>query len=208
MANEAKPLEQAAGPGKGRPRMKKTTTIFLVAVLALALASQAQAAGIYFGLQGGWAQDKASFSNITFNTDSSFLYGVKAGIRIFTLAVEVNYYQVAHNLNPSNPADTFPARKVDYNYVGVNVRWILPLLFLNPYITGGYGYYYADIQSIEKQRDGGFNIGAGLEIMLGRRFAIAAEGKYQKVKFAVSGTTTGILSSNQFTVSGGLNFYF
>ncbi|MGA2533118.1 MAG: outer membrane beta-barrel protein [Candidatus Aminicenantales bacterium] len=189
--------------------MKKTATIFLVAVLVLAFTSQAQAAvGIYFGLQGGWAQETASFSNITFNTDSSFLYGVKAGIRIFTLAVEVNYYQVAHNLDPSNPVDTFPARKVDYNYAGINVRWILPLLFLNPYLTGGYGYYSADIQSIDTKRDGGFNIGAGLEIMLGRRFAVAAEGKYQKVKIAVSGATTGTLSSGQFTVSGGLNFYF
>lgn len=189
--------------------MKRAPLVAFVSLLALAFPSPSRAAaGVYFGLQGGWAQEKASFDQIRFNTDTSFLYGIKAGIKIFTLAAEVTYYQVAHNLDPSNPADTFPARKVDYSYIGVNIRWILPLAFLNPYLTGGYGYYSADLQSIVAKRDGKFNIGAGLELMLGRSFAIAAEGRFQKVKLGLTGGTTGTLSSGLFTVSGGLNFYF
>ena len=189
--------------------MKKVRHVGFVALLLILLITNAHAfLGLYFGLQGGWAQEKATFESIKFNTDTSFLYGVKAGIRSANVALELDYHQVAHNLNPANPADTWAGRKVDYSYIGLNLRWLFSLLFLNPYLTGGYGYYTADIQSVDTQKKGGFNVGAGLELRLGRKFALVAEGKYHRASFDVQAGTVGTLTLNHWTLSGGFNLYF
>ncbi len=189
--------------------MRPAVRYAAVPVFVLLLASHGLAVtGFYLGFLGGWAQEKAKFENIQFNTDTSFIYGVRAGVRISTVAVEIAYAQVAHNLNPSNPVQTWPGRDVDYNYVGVNLRWIIPVFFLNPYLTGGLGYYTADLESLERKRDAGFNIGAGIEIMLGRTFALVAEGKFHTVHFDLTGGEIGTLKLDHVTITGGLNIYF
>jgi len=189
--------------------MHKARNVGLAFLLSLILTGNAHGSpGLYFGLQAGWAQEKARFEAIKFNSDTSFLYGVKAGVRAADLALEFDYHQVAHKLNPANPADTWAGRKVDYTYIGLNLRWLFSFLFLNPYLTGGYGYYTADIQSVDTQRKGGYNLGAGVELRLGRKFALVAEGKYHRVSFNVQDGTIGTLTLNHWTLSGGFNLYF
>ncbi len=187
--------------------MKRTIAgLILVATLAVA-APDARAGIVYLGLQGGVSRQKASLSGITFDADTSFLYGVRAGVRILSLAVELNYFQAAHNLTTGGVmVPTWSDREVDYSYLGVNVRWtILPLPVVNPYLTVGYGYYAADIHEIDKDRNGGFNVGAGVELMLGKSFSLLAEGKYHHVSLDIDAEK---MKLGNFTLSGGLNFSF
>ncbi len=187
--------------------MKRTIAgLALVATLAVAV-PDARAGVVYLGLQGGVSRQKASVSGIKFDADSSFLYGVRAGVTILSLAVELNYFQAAHNLFTGSLAlPGWNDREIDYNYLGVNVRWnILPLPVVHPFLTVGYGYYTADVRNIDKDRSGGFNAGAGVELMLGKSFSLLAEGKYHHVKLDVDSET---MKLGNFTLSGGLNFYF
>ena len=185
--------------------MKKTFAVVVISICLLGLASQAQAGILFLGIQGGVSNQKASFSGISFDKDATFLYGLKAGVNIMTLTLELNYFQAAHNINTSDlSADMWRNRAVDYSYLGANVRWNFPLLVVRPYITVGYGYYTADIKHIDKDSQGGINAGAGVEIMLGKKISIAAEGKYHHVKFHVLDNS---LKVGDFTLTGGLNFH-
>jgi opacity protein-like surface antigen len=187
--------------------MKRTIAgLVLVATLIVA-APDARAGIVYLGLQGGLSRQKASLSGITFDADTSFLYGVRAGVKILSLAVELNYFQAAHNLMQSGLSlPDWGDREIDYSYLGVNVRWIiLPLPIINPYLTVGYGYYAADIHEIDKDRNGGFNVGAGVELMLGKSFSLLAEGKYHHVSLDIDAQK---MKLGNFTLSGGLNFTF
>jgi opacity protein-like surface antigen len=178
----------------------------LVATLGLA-APDARAGIVYLGLQGGVSRQKASLSGLSFDADSSFLYGARAGVKVLSLAIELEYFQAAHNLFTSGIAvPAWNDRHVDYNHLGVNVRWtILPLPVVHPYLVAGYGSYTADVKDIGKDSNGGFNIGAGVELMLGKSVSLLAEGRYHHVKLNVDAET---LKLGNFTLAGGLNFYF
>jgi len=56
--------------------MKKIAAGIVLALCVFSLVPKAQAGFIYFGLQGGLSMQKAKFSDITFNADTSFLYGI------------------------------------------------------------------------------------------------------------------------------------
>jgi opacity protein-like surface antigen len=186
----------------------KRTIAGLVLVATLAVAAPDAGAGIvYLGLQGGLSRQKASLSGITFDADTSFMYGVRAGVNVLSFAVELNYFQAAHNLVQSGlSVPAWTDREVDYSYLGINVRWIiLPLPIVHPYLTVGYGYYTADIHEIDKDRNGGFNFGAGVELMLGKSFSLLAEAKYHRVSLDIDAQK---MKLGNFTLSGGLNFYF
>jgi len=186
--------------------MKKITTVIGLVLFVLCLVPKTQAGFIYLGLQGGLSMQKAKFSDITFNTDASFLYGAKAGVKFMMLAVELNYFQAAHNLDPKDiSVPMWRDRKVDYSYLGANVRWIFPILVVQPYLTAGYGFYTADIHDIDKDQNGGFNIGAGVELMLGEKFSLSAEGKYHHVTLDI---TTESFKVGDFSLTGGFNIYF
>lgn len=187
--------------------MKKTiAALVLVATLGLA-APDARAGSVFMGIQGGVSRQKADVSGIKFDADSSFLYGVRAGVRITTLAVELNYFQAAHNLfTGSLGVPGWNDREIDYSYLGVNVRWtILPLPVIHPFLTVGYGYYAADVQDIDKDSNGGYNVGAGVELMLGKSLSLLAEGKYHRVSIDIDAEK---MKLGNFTLSGGLNFCF
>ncbi|MHB8093696.1 MAG: outer membrane beta-barrel protein [Candidatus Aminicenantales bacterium] len=184
--------------------MKKALIGILLILAVAAAGAKAEAGVFYLGVQGGLSQQKAKLSDIKFNSDTSFLYGLKGGIKIATLALELNYFQAAHNLT-SEAGGGWDNRAIDYNYLGANLKWIFPLLVVQPYITVGYGYYTADIHDFGKDKNGGFNAGAGVELVLGKSFSISAEGKYHHVKLNVDAQN---LSLGNFTLSGGLNFYF
>lgn len=186
--------------------MKKITTGLAMALLAFGLVPKAEAGLIYLGLQGGISKQKASFSDIKFNTDTSFLYGAKAGVKFMMFAVELNYFQAAHNLDSNDiSVSMWRDRKVDYSYLGANMRWIFPILVVQPYITAGYGFYAADIHDIDKDNNGGFNLGAGVELMLGKKFSLSAEGKYYHVTLDIDAKSFKV---GDFSLTGGINIYF
>ena len=186
--------------------MKKMTAGLVMVLLAFCLVPKAEAGLIYLGLQGGLSMQKAKFSNMTFNTDTSFLYGAKAGMKFMMFAVELNYLQAAHNLDSTDiSVPMWRDRKVDYSYLGVNLRWIFPILVVQPYLTAGYGYYAVDIHDIDKDHNGGFNLGAGVELMLGKKFSLSAEGKYHHVTLDIDAKSFKV---GDFSLTGGINIYF
>jgi opacity protein-like surface antigen len=186
--------------------MKKITAGIGLVLFVLCLVPKAQAGFLYFGPQGGLSMQKAKFSDITFSTDTSFLYGIKAGAKFMMFAVELNYFQAAHNLDANDiSVPMWQDRKVDYSYLGANVRWIVSILVVQPYLTAGYGFYTADIHDIDKDRNGGFNVGAGVELMLGEKFSLSAEGKYHHVTLDIN---TESLKVGGFSLTGGFNIYF
>lgn len=160
----------------------------------------------FIGVQGGWSSQKPKLTNVEFDSDTSFLYGARAGVKFLMLALEVNYFQAAHNLIVKDGiALVWNGREVDYSYLGLNLRVYIPLVIVHPYFTAGYGYYRAHIKDIGKDRDKGFNIGVGAELRLGDKFSLLAEGKYHRVKVNIDESEW---TMGDFTLSGGFNIYF
>lgn len=187
--------------------MKKTWMVAVVLAFSLFFTSNALGqGGLYLGIQAGYSAQKPSLKDIEFNTNTSFLYGVRAGVKFMMVALEANYFQAAHNLELKELV-TFDwgGREIDYNYIGLNFKYFLPLPLLHPYLTAGYGYYTASIRDIDKDTEGGFNIGLGLELMVGKKFSLLAEGKYHHVKLDIEQRD---LKIGNFSLSGGINIYF
>jgi opacity protein-like surface antigen len=173
----------------------------LAAVLAVPAFSQV---GIYLGAFGGTSAQSPSAENVHFDTDTTFVYGLRAGVRVLMLGVELNYFRAAHNLQIGGGTLINWDQKInDYSYIGVNGKLYFPLLMLQPFITAGYDT--ADIQAIDKDNDGGFNFGAGLDLKLGRRFSLTAEGRWHKVSLSIQNVS---LDLGDFTLWGGFQFHF
>jgi opacity protein-like surface antigen len=187
--------------------MRKACLVPCVVVLLLALPRPSSAqAGIYMGLQGGLSLQKPSLENVDFGTDTTFVYGLKAGVKLMMFAVELQYFQAAHDMRLDELAVLdWDGRRVDYSHVGVSLKYLFSLVMVSPYLCLGYGYYTADIAAIDKDRDAGYNIGAGVEVKLGGKFGIAAEGRYHRVKLDIGGEG---LRVGDFTLVAGLHFYF
>jgi opacity protein-like surface antigen len=186
--------------------MKRMIGLGLVAVLLLAAVPAFSQVGLYIGGFGGVSQQKPSFDAAQFNTDTTFVYGLRGGVRILMLALEVSYFRAGHNISMGDFV-TFQWNGLqnDFSYVGASLRWIFSLAILHPYLTAGYGYYTADIKSIDKARDGGYNFGAGLEIAFGSKISLVAEGKYHHVIVDISKISLGL---GDFIMTAGLNFNF
>jgi len=187
--------------------MKKIAIPVLALVFLAGLSSNAYPqAGIYFGGYGGTSAQTPSFKDVQFDTNTTFLYGLRAGVRFMMFAVELNYFVAGHNIEPNNYL-LFNLSKLenDYSYIGLNLKYIFSLTILHPFLTAGFGYYTADIQNIQKDSEGGYNFGAGLEIMLGRKFSLLAEGKYHHVAVDIRELHIGL---GNFTLTAGLNIYF
>jgi opacity protein-like surface antigen len=162
--------------------------------------------GFYIGPQVGYSLQKPSLSDIKFSTDSSLLYGARAGVKILMFALELNYFQAAHNFELKELVTfDWADREIDYNYLGLNAKVYFPMLLLHPYLTAGYGYYHAKIFEIDEDTAKGFNFGGGLELQLGDKFALLAEGKYHHVTMEIDGEE---LKIRDFTIVGGFNFFF
>jgi opacity protein-like surface antigen len=155
----------------------------LLAVLSVPAFSQI---GITLGAFGGTSVQTPSALSFEFDTDTTFVYGLRAGLRILMFGVELNYFQAAHNILVGGAGLADWDEKInDYSYVGINGKVYFPILMLQPFVTAGYGYYTADIQNIDKDNDGGLNIGAGLDLRLGKRFSLTAEGRWQKIVVSI-----------------------
>jgi len=187
--------------------LKKISIFFIALILFLLFPSNSFAqVGIYLGLQGGFDAQKPSLEGVEFNTDTTFIYGIRAGVKFLMLALELNYFQTAHNLSlENNLVSDWNNREVNYNFFGLNLKYFFSILMVHPYLTFGYGYYTADIQNIDKDTNGGYNLGLGIELMVGKKFSLGAEGKYNQVKLDIKNKDFGL---RDFTVSGGFNIYF
>jgi hypothetical protein len=187
--------------------MKKAILPAMALFFLAGLASNAYPqAGIYFGGYGGYSAQTPSFEGVTFDTNTTFLYGLRAGVRFMMFGAELSYFTAGHNIEMQDYfLFNWNGLENDYSYIGLSLKMFFPLAILYPYITAGYGYYTADIHNIDKDNDGGYNFGAGLEIMLGRKFSILAEGKYHHVKVNISDFQLGL---GNFTLTAGLNIYF
>jgi len=186
--------------------MKRTIVVALVlAVLWPAARAQAQI-GLYVGGYAGISEQKPSFDPATFNTDTTFVYGLRGGIRILMLALEVNYFRAAHNISMGDFV-TFQWNGLqnDFSYLGLSLRWIFSLAILHPYLVGGYGTYTAAVQTAETGKDGGYHFGAGLEVSLGSKISVVVEGKYHHVTVDFSKFSLGL---GNFILTGGLNLNF
>jgi len=190
--------------------MPKRLILPAAALILLAAAAPAYSQSIFLGAFGGYSAQTPEFQNVQFTTDTTFVYGLRAGLRLLTFSVELMYFQAAHNINVGGGTLIDWNGKInDYSYIGVNAKLYFPLLFLNPYITAGYGYYAVDIQSIDKAHNGGLNVGAGLELKLGSKVGLTAEGRWHNVSVSLVTNLIPIsLSVGDFTLCGGINFYF
>lgn len=175
----------------------------LLAVLSVPAFSQI---GIYLGAFGGTSVQTPSALSFEFDTDTTFVFGLRAGLRILMFGIELNYFQAAHNILVGGAGLADWDQKVnDYSYVGVNGKVYFPILMLQPFLTAGYGYYTADIRAIDKDNDGGLNIGAGLDLRLGKRFSLTAEGRWQKIVVSIQDIE---LSLGDWTFWAGFQVHF
>jgi len=183
---------------------------YLIAAIAMVLMGVSAVngysqVGIYLGGFGGVSTQKPSFAEVDFDTNTTFLYGVRAGVQVLMFALEFNYYRAGHNVEM---ADFFlfnwDGLENDTSFIGGNLRMMFPLAALRPFLSLGYGYYTADIKNIDKDTEGGFNFGAGLEVKLGK-LALIGEGKYNRVEVNLSDLN---VSLGHFTFTAGLNVYF
>jgi hypothetical protein len=185
---------------------KKGILIFLLLFLISTRTPVFAQVGAYLGVYGGFSAQKPSLTDVEFSTDTTFVYGARAGVRFMMFALEGNYFQAAHNLKLKElVALNWDGLELDYSYIGLNLNLVFTILALQPYFTFGYGYYTANIQSVGKDRKGGINFGAGLEVMLGRRLSLVAEGRYHQAKVSVSAKE---LSLGNLILCGGLNLHF
>ena len=112
---------------------KKILGLLLLTVIFLAVSSGYAQSGFFLGIQGGFSAQKPSIKDIEFNTDTTFLYGFRAGVKIWMIAVEVNYFQAAHNMEPQEMLTfDWQGRQVDYNFIGGNLKYFFPLAVFNP----------------------------------------------------------------------------
>lgn len=189
--------------------MKRATIGLLAAAIILAAAPEARAQlGLYLGFQGGVSSQRASFEGVDFDGETTFVYGLRAGVKVLIVAAELQFLQAAYNLStdsPPAPLRDWNDRRIRWNSYGLNVRIMMPFSLVSPYLTGGYGYYGADIDAIDDDRSAGWNAGLGLEIPLGRKLALTAEARYHRARFDIR---EGELKTGTFTVAGGLNVSF
>ena len=150
--------------------------LMICGFLLMAFASVPANAQFYLGVRGGLSNQNAKAGEIDFNSSSAFLYGAQVGVKFLGFAVEGQFYRADHNLL----AETLPAdveQEMDYYYLGVSGKLGISLAVFYPYLTVGYGTYSVDLKDIGKESDGAFNVGAGVELTLGK-VGIFGELKY------------------------------
>jgi len=178
----------------------------LIFFCSIFVSGAAAKSGFFIGVQGGWSMQKPNFEEVNFDSDSSFLYGARIGLKFMMFAVEANYFQAAHNLVAKELiAFDWDGVDVEYNYLGINARLYIPLVIVHPYFTAGYGSYSANLKDIAKDSNRAINFGLGVEVQLGDKFSLMAEGKYHNVKVEIEGSELGL---KNYTLSGGFNLYF
>jgi|Deesub1362B_J571_1020462.scaffolds.fasta_scaffold00001_643 opacity protein-like surface antigen len=178
---------------------------FIGLILGLTLNLGAQS-GFYLGLTGGCSAQKPSLPDFKFDQDTSFIYGARVGLKFLMFAVEGVYFQAAHTLKTEDLSFlSWANRQVDTNFLGLQVKYFMPILMVHPYLSLGYGYFGASIKDIDQDHNGGWNVGAGIEVHLGKKFALLGEGRYFLSHLDISNEE---MKFGQFVLTGGINIYF
>ncbi len=185
--------------------MKKN--IFIIFVLVgISVSGLWGQGGIYLGPQLGFTSQNLNLGELDLDGGTTFLYGAKAGLKIFNLGAEVNYFRTFHNLVAADAAVfNWDETRLGYHYLGLNAKFFFPLVIIQPYLSGGLGYYFADLKDIADDKSRGFNLGAGVEIQLGSKWSICGEGRYNHVNLVLDEVDVKI---RDFTFTGSLHFYF
>jgi hypothetical protein len=188
--------------------MKKLTIVLACASAVVFLSGGAAASpGFYIGVEAGSSAPNftlRSLTDVDFEGTRSFLYGAKAGLKFLFLAVEGNVLTSSHDIT-SIIGTPWEATGVGFTYWGINGKLFLPIPIVQPYIMGGYGTYSVHINGDGKGSNGGYNVGGGVQVNIGK-LGIFGEGRYHNVNVLVPGS--GQLDMSNFTLTIGLLYVF
>jgi len=181
---------------------QKRAILFLLLSLSLILPLQA---GLSLGVFVGQSWQKPDFENLQFKTDTRWAYGLRAGLRILIFGLEAQYFQVAHNLSLNDPGHSWQNRQVDFSCLNLAIKTYFSLLILHPYVSLGYGYYSLSLQELTEERKASFNFGAGLELSLGEKLSLQAEGRFHRPSLSISEADFRL---GDLIITAGLNYHF
>jgi hypothetical protein len=181
------------------------------ALLALGLFLAAEAAGqdITFGLKFGLTVDDSNYSNLPFEPvkDVGTTYGFRLGVREGHFGLETGYFYAGRSLTPIPEA---PPELGDTEFklsiFSVNALYFpFPEATLQPYLTGGYGYYRVNFVEYDEDSSSGLNLGAGLNLLLLRHVSLSLEARHHWVSFTLA---EELLELRTWTANFNVNYHF
>lgn len=189
--------------------MKKMIVVTAALILAVLPAAAAAQQDITIGIRFGLALDDSTYDALPFDLENDLgaTYGLRLGLRQGHLGAEVGYAHLERSLTPKAEAPPeLEATTFRLNSFSFNLLYY-PFLSstLQPYLTGGYGYYRANFVGYDEDRSSGFNLGAGLDLLVLRKLSIALEARYQWVTFTFAEDPLG---AQTWTATFGLNYHF
>lgn len=183
-----------------------STAVLILGVMIGTCVPAEAAAGFFIGPYLGYSTQKPSLDGVRFNTDTSSLYGARFGFKLLMVSIEANYLRIGHTIGiDESAAGDWAGMNLNMQYLGLNAKVFFPLLIIHPYVTAGYGFYTADVNTVGKDTQRGINLGLGMEIHLGGKFSLLAEGKYHRVRFDIQERS---LKLGNYSLAGGFNIYF
>ena len=189
--------------------MKKMFIAMAALALAVLPAAGAGQQDISIGIRFGLALDDSKYDALPFDLENDLgaTYGLRLGFRQGHFAAEVGYFHAERSLTPKAEAPpeltatTFRLNSFSFNLL----YYPLQSAALQPYLTGGYGYYRVNFVDYDEDRSSGFNLGAGLDLLVLRKLSIALEARYQWVTFTFDEDP---LDTQTWTATLGLNYHF
>lgn len=189
--------------------MKKLIVVMAALALAAAPAAGAVAQDITLGIRFGLALDDSRYDALPFEIENDLgaTYGLRLGVRQGHWGMEVGYLHGDRSLTPKAEAPPeLAATTFRLNSFSFNILYYpLQSATLQPYLTGGYGYYRVNFVDYDEDRSSGFNLGAGLDLLVLRKLSIALEARYQWVTFTFAENP---LDAQTWTATFGLNYHF
>ncbi|MBM3294165.1 MAG: hypothetical protein FJY82_06520 [Candidatus Aminicenantes bacterium] len=185
-------------------RHRRPAALAAAFVLLAAVPSFSQV-GLYLGPYAGVSAQKPSFENVRFDRNTTFLYGLRAGVQVLMLALEFHYFKAGHAVEMEDfLLFNWDGLENDYSFFGGGLRLMFPLPVVRPFLALGHGSYTAELRGVDLDRRRGWNFGGGLEVKLGR-LALIGEGKWQRATFVLDDFEIGL---GDFTFTAGLNIYW
>jgi opacity protein-like surface antigen len=189
--------------------MKRVLVLLAAVAAVLVPAAAADAPDISFGVRFGLAVDDSGFAGLPFEltNDSGVTLGLRMGYRRGHWAGEVVYLHADRSLIPKPEAlPGLESTTFRLNSLSFNVLYF-PLLHatLQPYLTAGYAYYRLDFVGYDQDRTGGFNVGAGLDLLLLPHVSVSLEAKHHWVDFLIGGVP---FDFRAWAANLGLSYHF
>jgi opacity protein-like surface antigen len=189
--------------------MKKAIIVMAALALAAVPAAGDVRQDISLGIRFGLSLDESKYDQVPYDLENDLggTYGLRLGFRQGRFAVEVGYLHGDRSLTPKAEAPPeLEATTFRLNSFSFNVLYYpFTAATLQPYLTGGYGYYRVNFVDYDEDRSSGFNLGAGLDLLVLRKLSIALEARYQWVTFTFDEDP---LDTQTWTATLGLNYHF